>query len=200
LSDTTPEIVQLFEAAGKDVILIETVGIGQSEVEIAHEADVVLTVLTPAGGDEIQVFKAGIIEVTDIFVINKADLEGAETKITEIRSYFSPAEKPPIVIPVSARTGEGIGALTDAVLDFARSHTKRAADRDRIFHKNLVLEIILQKISDRIGADGELRRLLESEEPGNPFVTAERIYARLTKGGIDGQADPAHRHRGPGSG
>ena len=200
LSDSTLEIIQLFEAAGKDMILIETVGIGQSEVEIVHAVDVVLTVLTPAGGDEIQIFKAGIIEVTDIFVINKADLEGAETKITEIRSYFSPAEKPPIVIPVSARTGEGISALTDAVLEFSRSHKKRAVDREKIFQKNLVLKIILQKINDRIGADEELHRLLESEESGNPFVTAERIYARLTKGGIDGQKDPTHRHRSPESG
>lgn len=200
LSDSTLEIIQLFEAAGKDAILIETVGVGQSEVEIAYAADVVLTVLTPAGGDEIQIFKAGIIEVTDIFVINKADLEGAATKITEIGSYFSTAEKPPIVFPVSARTGEGIGALTDAVLDFAHSHKKRAIDRMKTFQRNLVLKITLQKISERIGDDGELSRLLEAEESGNPFATAEELYARLTKGGIDGQKDPAHRHRGPKSG
>ena len=200
LSDSALEIIQLFEAAGKEVILIETVGIGQSEVEIAYAADVVLTVLTPAGGDEIQIFKAGIIEVTDIFVINKADLDGAATKITEIRSYFSASEKPPIVIPVSARTGEGISTLVDAVFDFARSHKKRAVDRGKIFQRNLVLKIILQKINDQIGADEELRRLLESEESGNPFVTAERIYARLTKGGIDGQKDPTHRHSSSESG
>lgn len=200
LSDSTLEIIRLFEAAGKDVIFIETVGVGQSEVEIAHAADVVLTVMTPSSGDEIQIFKAGIIEITDIFVINKADLEGAATKITEIRSYFSGAEKPPIVIPVSARTGEGTGALTDSVLDFARSHEKRAVDRENTFQRNLVLKIILQKINDRIGADEELRRLLESGESGDPFGTAEKIYARLTKGGIDGQKDPARRHRGPESG
>lgn len=200
LSDSTLEIIQLFEAAGKDVILIETVGVGQSEVEIACAADMVLTVLTPAGGDEIQIFKAGIIEVTDIFVINKADLEGAETKIAEIGSYFSTAEKPPIVFPVSARTGEGIGALTDAVLDFAHSHKKRAIDRKKTFQRNLVLKLTLQKISERIGDDGELRRLLETEESGNPITTAEELFARLTKGGIGGQKDPAHRHRGTKSG
>ena len=112
LSDSTAEIIQLFEAAGKEVILVETVGVGQSEIEIAHAADIVLTVLTPASGDEIQIFKAGIIEITDIFVVNKADLGGADTKISEINSYFSPPAKSPVVIPVSARTGVGIEALT----------------------------------------------------------------------------------------
>ncbi len=82
------EILQLLEAAGKEIIFIETVGVGQSEVEIAAVADVVLTVLTPEAGDDIQVLKAGIMEISDIFVINKSDLGGAENKLNEIPCFF----------------------------------------------------------------------------------------------------------------
>jgi len=196
LSDSTTEIIQLFEAAGKEVILVETVGVGQSEIEIVHAADVVLTVLTPASGDEIQIFKAGIIEITDIFVVNKADLGGAEIKVSEINSYFSPPAKPPVVIPVSAKTGEGIEALSEAVFAFTHAHKKRIADRGKKFQRNLVMKIILQKICDQIGADPELHGLLDSQGTGNPFEAAELIYNRLVRGGIDGQKDPAYRHRG----
>lgn len=87
------EILQLLEAAGKEIIFIETVGVGQSEVEIAAVADVVLTVLTPEAGDDIQVLKAGIMEISDIFVINKSDLGGAENKLNEYRVFLLRARR-----------------------------------------------------------------------------------------------------------
>ena len=80
LSLSTHEIIDLLQAAGKDVIIIETVGVGQSEVDIVNVADVVLMVINPDSGDEIQIFKAGIIEIADIFVVNKSDLGEATTR------------------------------------------------------------------------------------------------------------------------
>ena len=113
LSLSTNEIIDLLQAAGKEIIIIETVGVGQSEVDIVNVADVVLFVLNPGSGDEIQIFKAGIIEIADIFVINKADLGGSETKISEIKNYFALAAKNPPIIATSAKEDQGIDELLD---------------------------------------------------------------------------------------
>ena len=86
LTSSIYEILDLYEAAGMDIIIVETVGVGQSEIDIVNIADIVVMVMTPAAGDEIQILKAGIIEVTDIFVVNKSDLGGADKKIIEIKN------------------------------------------------------------------------------------------------------------------
>jgi LAO/AO transport system kinase len=118
LSWSTPQALRVLDAAGCDVVLIETVGVGQSEVEIAGLADTTLVLTAPGMGDGIQAAKAGILEIGDIFVVNKADRDGAEQVRRELRTMISLAERteeswrPPIVMTV-AQTGQGVAEVVE---------------------------------------------------------------------------------------
>ena len=108
----------LFDAAGFDVVIVETVGVGQDEVEIARLADVTLVVLTPGTGDDVQAIKAGIMEIADVLVINKADLPGAEKLELELKASLALAHGPdgwtPVIVRTVASEGQGIGELLRA--------------------------------------------------------------------------------------
>jgi LAO/AO transport system kinase len=121
LSWTTPQAVRVLDAAGCDVVLVETVGVGQAEVEIASLADTTLVLVAPGMGDAIQAAKAGILEVADVFVVNKADRDGADATARDLRHMLSLGERrgpedwqPPVVKTVASR-GEGIAEVLDAV-------------------------------------------------------------------------------------
>jgi LAO/AO transport system kinase len=124
LSWTTPQALRVLDAAGCDVILVETVGVGQSEVEVAGLADTTLVLMAPGMGDGIQAAKAGILEIGDVYVINKADRDGADQVRRELRSMLALAERPegawrpPIVKTVASR-GEGVD---DVVEEIGRHH------------------------------------------------------------------------------
>jgi LAO/AO transport system kinase len=134
LARTTADLAALLGASGKEVVLIETVGVGQDEVEIAAVADVVVLVLVPGLGDDVQAIKAGIMEIADVFVINKADLPGAERLEAEIRSLLSsggdsgPAA--PRVLRTVATEGAGLEALMEAIE--AAAEEKAGARRRRL--------------------------------------------------------------------
>ena len=120
LSWATPQALRVLEAAGCDVILIETVGVGQSEVEIAAMADTTLVLIAPGMGDGIQAAKAGILEIGDIYVINKADRDGADQVRRELRSMLALADRPdgswrPEIVKTVASKGEGIDDLVGAL-------------------------------------------------------------------------------------
>jgi LAO/AO transport system kinase len=121
LSKATADTIKILDAFGKDFILIETVGVGQDEVDIVKTADTTLLISVPGLGDEIQALKAGIMEIGDIFVVNKADREGADRLVTELRLMLdlSPSTSPwrgPI-IKTTATLGEGISELTEKILE-----------------------------------------------------------------------------------
>jgi GTPase len=122
LAAATTEMTMLFDAAGRDVVLVETVGVGQDEVEIARLADVTMVVLVPGMGDDVQAIKAGIMEIADVFVINKADLPGAEKLERELKSHLSIAHRPdgwmPQVVRAVASEGKGIAEALDAVQEY----------------------------------------------------------------------------------
>jgi LAO/AO transport system kinase len=120
LSWATPQAVRVLDAVGCDVVIVETVGVGQSEVEIVSLADTTLVLLAPGMGDEVQTAKAGILEIADVYVVNKADRDGADTAVRELRTMMSlspvPAGgwRPPIVKTVASR-GEGAEELLEAL-------------------------------------------------------------------------------------
>ena len=122
LAWTTPQALRVLDAAGFDVVLVETVGVGQSEVEVAGLADTTVVLLAPGMGDGIQAAKAGILEIGDVFVVNKADREGADQTRRELRSMITLCDratgswKPPIVSTV-ARAGTGLDELAAALAD-----------------------------------------------------------------------------------
>ncbi len=132
LAQATADAALLLEASGKEIILLETVGVGQDEIDIVRLADITVLVLVPGMGDDVQSIKAGVMEIADIFVINKADREGADRVEKEIRamqslSMHGAGWTPPVVRTVAA-TGEGVAALTS---ELARLHTWLLAE-DRL--------------------------------------------------------------------
>ena len=120
LAATTPQALRVLDAAGFDVVLIETVGVGQSEVEVAAAADTTLVLVAPGMGDSIQAAKAGILEIGDVFVVNKADRDGADSTVRELRNMIALGKNPertwdPPVVKTVASTGEGIDRLVEAI-------------------------------------------------------------------------------------
>jgi LAO/AO transport system kinase len=120
LSWATPQAVRILDSAGFDVVLVETVGVGQAEVEIASLADCALVVVAPGLGDSVQAAKAGILEIADLFVVNKSDRPGAQEVVRDLRtmlamaSYGAASWKPPI-LSTTAASGDGIGDLAAAI-------------------------------------------------------------------------------------
>src|SRR6186713_2560174 len=117
LARSTGDAALVLDAAGKDVVVIETVGVGQDEVDIIRTADVSIVTLVPGTGDEVQALKAGIMEIADIFVVNKADREGADRLVTAVESNLSLQAyagrwRPPIV-KTEATTGKGVPELVE---------------------------------------------------------------------------------------
>jgi len=135
LAPTAHDVVTILEAAGCQVVLVETVGVGQDEVEVARLADVTVLLLVPGMGDDVQTFKAGVMEIADLFVINKADRPGADRVEQEITSMLSMATRndlwrPPILKTV-ATAGEGIGALREAIERFRGFAQANALEQTR---------------------------------------------------------------------
>ncbi len=130
LARATSEVAIVLDASGKDTIIIETVGVGQDEVDIVRTADVSIVTLVPGTGDEVQALKAGIMEIADIFVVNKADRDGADRTVASIeamlalQTFEADAWRPPIVRTV-ATTGEGVQELA-ATIERFREHTRAA--------------------------------------------------------------------------
>ena len=186
LSLATREAIRLLGAFGFDQVILETVGVGQSELEVAAVADTTIVVLTPNLGDGVQMIKAGILEIADIFVVNKADLDGHVRVVTELRSMLSLAPKgspwkPPILATVAAKQ-EGIEELWEAVLSHRR-HLESSGRARQLAEQRLrdetaevAAEIARDRVRQALAEDQELAgRLLEE---GTPYRTAEEILDR----------------------
>jgi LAO/AO transport system kinase len=181
LSLATREAIRLLSAFGFDPVIIETVGVGQSELEVAAVADTTVVVLTPNLGDGVQMIKAGILEIADIFVVNKADLEGHERVALELRGMLSLAPKggwrPPIVA-TSAVKQDGIEELWAAIekhhqhLAATGRATAQAEQRLRDETAEVVAELARQRARDALTSDTLSKRLLED---GTPYEVAEEI-------------------------
>ncbi len=187
MSVATREATRLLGAFGFDWILLETVGVGQSELEVAAIADTTLVVLTPGLGDGVQMIKAGILETADVFVVNKADLPGAERTVQEIRTMLSMGPRlawlPPIVT-TSAVKGEGTAEIVEAVeshrkyLESSGEGSTRAELRLKDEAADLVAEWARSEARRRLDDDPELAgRLLRDR---TPYSAAEEIRAWLT--------------------
>ena len=155
LARATTEMTMLLDAAGFDVVLVETVGVGQDEVEIARLADVTVVMLVPGMGDDVQAIKAGIMEIADVFVINKADQPGTDRLERELRASLSLAHRPdgwtPTIVPAIAAEGKGI----QETLAAARDYHQRATDpgrKARIWSERL-RQMLRDRLLDRVPAE-----------------------------------------------
>jgi LAO/AO transport system kinase len=186
LAVATPQALRAFDAAGFDTVIVETVGVGQSELEVAETADTVLVLLAPGMGDGIQAAKAGILEIGDIFVVNKSDRDGAQALVRELRTMIALAErgphdwKPPIVSTV-AYQDRGIEDLLEAVERFRASQveTGRAEARRVARARREVENIALAKVRAEFRLNGEagLDDLAEAVSRGelDPYAAADRV-------------------------
>jgi LAO/AO transport system kinase len=192
LAGTTADVATVMDASGRDLIMIETVGVGQDEVDIVRLADITIVILVPGMGDDVQTIKAGIMEIADIFVINKSDHEGAERVEREIRAMQSLATRadnwtPPIVKAVATQ-GQGISELAAAVgayetfLKKENLVLKRSVQnwRDRLLE--MLRDAMLDKARAQL-ADGEAERLATevAEHKRDPYTVVEEIMARVGK-------------------
>ena len=190
LAAATAHVVTILSASGKDVVLVETVGVGQDEVDVVATADVSVVVLVPGLGDEVQALKAGIMEIADVFVVNKADREGVDRVVAEIQSMLSLAvhqgEAPEIVKTV-ATEGRGIDDLLRAVESFhARAEASGLLARKKRAHlaqqleetlKDRLLRAVRARALGEEEKDAVVRRL-EARET-DPFSAAEEVLERL---------------------
>ena len=189
LARTTADVASLIEASGKDVVLIETVGVGQDEVDIVRLADVTVVVLVPGMGDDVQSIKAGIMEIADIFVINKSDREGADRLEKEVQTMQSlgHGEWGAPIVRTAANTGEGIAELMAAVGKFERwlaDEGRLAARRTAQWRKRIV-EMMRQELLREIRQhglsaaelDAHAVRVVAGEE--NPYWLAKRLVERI---------------------
>ena len=151
---TAADITVLLDAAGCDVILLETVGVGQDEVEIARLAHVTLVVLTPNTGDDIQALKAGIMEIADVFVLNKADLDGADKLERELKNSLTLAHRPDGWIPTIVKTNAAEGLGIEETLAAARQYDETGLGRAQLPGiwaqrlKEMLKERLLERFSD----------------------------------------------------
>jgi LAO/AO transport system kinase len=175
LARATGDAALVLDAAGKDIVIIETVGVGQDEVDIIRTADVSIVTLVPGTGDDVQALKAGIMEIADIFVVNKADREGADRLVSAVETnlalhtYESGEWRPPIVKTV-ATTGQGIPELVEAIAQF-RAHSLGAqASRRKTRSEYRLRELVSQRFMDHLE-----RQVLTAGELG---AIVDRIAAR----------------------
>lgn len=162
LARATKDAVNVLDAAGKDVVFVETVGAGQSEVDIIKIAQTVVVVLAPGLGDEIQAIKAGIMEIGDIFVVNKADRENADKTVTDIQSMLeldnTKAKWRPPVVKTVATTGEG----TTQLLERIEEHRKSLAEGEATLRQKRIVETELVEAIKQIAAEQIIETLKNS--------------------------------------
>jgi len=189
LSLAARETIRLLGAFGFDPVILETVGVGQSELEVAAVADTTIVVLTPNLGDGVQMIKAGILEIADIFVVNKSDLEGSNRAVTELRGMLSLSNTPgapkqwkPPIIATSAARQEGIDKLWEAVLAH-RHHLESSGRQEELARQRLedetaevAAEIARGRVRRALAEDPTLAERLLAE--GTPYGTAEEILDR----------------------
>ena len=192
LAWSTPQAIRVLDAAGCDVVLVETVGVGQSEVEIASSADTTLVLLAPGMGDAIQAAKAGILEIGDVYVVNKADRDGAHQVVRELRNMLALTERaegdwrPPIVSLVAVK-GEGVDDLV-AAIDQHRAWLETGARlqaRRRTRVADEIAAIALTSLRERFGElahDQRLETLATRVLAGetDPYAAADELVAGLT--------------------
>jgi LAO/AO transport system kinase len=190
LARATAEVALLLDAAGKQEVLIETVGVGQDEIDIVRLADCVLVVLVPGMGDDIQNMKAGLMEIGDIFVLNKADREGAdrlEQQLMAMLSLVMPRDgwHPPVVRTVASES-KGIDALAETIGKF-RKHFESSGERERkhVEHwKRRLLGLIESRLVERVlgGPSGEalLAKMAKdvAERKKDPFTAVNEMLAK----------------------
>jgi len=189
LALAAPEAVRVLDASGVDLIVIETVGVGQAEVEVAKEADTTLVVVAPGWGDAVQASKAGILEIADVFVVNKADRDGAGETARDLEHmlHLGPAlEWPPPVVKTSTLQDEGVDELWDAI-ERHQKHLESTGGLERRRRERLLREVkrmVAERIREAAAAmleEGALERLADDlvARRVDPYAAADILMGTI---------------------
>ena len=193
LARATNDVVDVLDAAGKDYVLIETVGVGQDEIEVVRAAHTSIVVAVPGMGDDIQAIKAGVMEIGDLFVVNKADRDGADKTAMEIEMTLHLGKATegwrPRVLKTVAVKGEGVAELTQAILEhqaFLEQHEGRrqkGKERSHWVFYELLQERLTRRVIEKAASNGTLERLIEriAARETDPYSAVEEV---LKKAGL----------------
>jgi len=186
LARTTARVVSVLDALGNDVVIVETVGVGQEEVDVVRVADTVALVTVPGLGDDIQAIKAGVLEIADVLIVNKADRPGADETAKDLAQMLTLGVarndwKPPIVRTVAA-TGEGIDELVDAVARHqahareSGERERRRADSARVEVEALLRDALVKRLEARVGGE-RVQRAVErvAHREQDPYAAVEEL-------------------------
>jgi len=185
LCQSARDVTRLMDAFGKDIILIETVGVGQDEIDIAKAADLVMVVCIPGQGDGIQALKSGIMEIADIFIVNKADRGGADKVESDIMAMLHTSSQKrdslPPVLKTSALRNEGIDAVVaellrmkDAGLELKVGEEERIRDEIRLHIEENVFQYVRDELIKNGKLETEVKKVLSRET--DPYSAAENVF------------------------
>ncbi len=199
LAGATADALLVMDAAGFDIVIIETVGVGQDEVEVAQTADATIVLLVPGMGDDIQNMKAGIMEIADLFVINKADRPGIDKTESELRALVSFSARPdgwePLIVRTVASEGLGISEAMEMIEKYRvfLSHSEIQYSSIIQKHKNRILELVLLKANDEIlrsrRAENRIQELarLVADRKMDPYTAAEEMWNSAMRSATPGE-------------
>ena len=193
LARATDDVALILDAAGTDIVLIETVGVGQAEVDIVRTADVTIVTLVPGAGDAVQVMKAGIMEIADVFAVNKADRDGADRTTAEIDALLSLRDQPadawrPPVVRTEATKGRGVADLWGAIGRYRQAAEGAAGPRRRRGRaaqrvRDLLGRRLWTHVTEYVLAPGEFEALVDrvASRDMDPYTVAERLVERTVR-------------------
>jgi len=189
LSLATPEAIRLLDAVGREWVLVETVGVGQVEVEVAGKADTTVVVVNPGWGDSVQANKAGLMEIADVFVINKADREGVERTARDLQSALEIDEAMGAWLPPIVKTVASIGRGIEDVLVEVEKHrahllesgelAERRRDHLRLRVESALKQRVLATASEHLGLQSEIDGAFRDKV--DPYTVADRVFAGVTR-------------------
>ncbi len=190
LSRSTQDIINVMDAMGKDIILVETVGVGQDEVEIVNTAHTSIVVLVPGSGDDIQAIKAGIIEIGDLFVVNKCDREGADKMERDLRMVLEMGRRKddgwePLIVKTEAILGKGISELVDGIyrhkraLEQSQGLEKKLKERTKTTFLEILETEVMSHFIEKMEKEGEWDKIIDDlmNRRMDPYSVAQKIMA-----------------------
>ena len=179
--------IRILEYAGFNPIIIESVGAGQTEVEISNIADITVVVFNPNTGDSIQTIKAGLTEIGDIYLVNKSDLDGANQLFDAVREYIGSSEKNPVILKTSVKKNSGISEFAKTLKEMMVIKNKNKQEKDMLRLENELKDIVLNNMSEKVQAMLESDKTfskylkkIQSKEM-DPFEAADKITKSLIK-------------------
>ncbi|HKG31333.1 MAG TPA: methylmalonyl Co-A mutase-associated GTPase MeaB [Nitrososphaeraceae archaeon] len=181
ISNSLRNVIRILDAAGYDLILIESVGAGQLEIEISKIVNITAVVFTPYTGDNIQAIKAGLSEIGDLYVINKGDLQGSSTLFNSILDLIGNTEKKPVVLKASAKTGMGIKKLAYSIDELLRAKRMDYKEKEKKMIeaelRDMVLNMIQQKVSYMLTSNKRYYDLIDKliSKTTDPYQAAEQL-------------------------